>query len=88
MRLKLKRDTQEQIQILFKTVSYHSNSMDRVFNANTGVRKGNEFDSYPYIDLLLMAHWNNNHDKEDSLAKLCENIAKKATNNCDIDIRT
>ena len=80
MRLKLKRDTQEQIQEIFKTVSYHSNSMDRVFI-------GHQAD-HPLIDSLLNAHWKHQDERESNMARSIENFAKKATNNCNVDIRT
>ena len=80
MRLKLKRDTQEQIQEIFKIVSYHSNTMNRAFNSPNA--------EHPLIDSLLNAHWKHRDERESNMARSIENFAKKATNNCDTDIRT
>lgn len=79
MQLGLRRSTQEQIQDIFKSVSYHR-SLKRVSVPIQG--------DYPLIDSLLTAYLKNNENKCDGLVKTCENYAKKASNNCTVDIDT
>lgn len=79
MRLELKRGTQEQIEEIFKTVSYHSTPIKRVFNAN-------QVNEHPLIDSLLAAHWKNQDEREDAMAETCEHLAKKASNSCAVVI--
>ena len=79
MRLELKRDTQKQIEEIFKTASYHSTPIKRVISANTD---GN----HPLIDSLLAAHWKNQDEREDAMAETCEHLAKKASNSCTLVI--
>jgi hypothetical protein len=79
MRLNLKRHTQEQIQDIFKTVSYHP-TLTRT--------EPPDIETYPLADSLLKAYWQNDFPRQMRLAKLCETRAKKATNPATLVIHT
>ena len=81
MELKLRRVTQETIREVFKAVSYHSKPMKRVTNVDIS-----KVLSLP--DSLLIAYYKNDNNRAIRLAGICEHIAKKVSNSCDIGTRT
>ncbi len=78
MQLNLKRDTQEQIQTIFKGVSYNP-TMKRIVNIVSN-------NSHSLVDSLLVAHTKNDNDKENNLARICEHMSKKASNSCNVKV--
>ena len=79
MNLRLLNKTQRQLRDIFASVSYNL-TMKRIAPP---VQK-----TQPLIDSLLTAYWGNQYHRCNNLANACEHLSSKASNECDLDIRT
>ena len=78
--IKINNTVKEQIEEIFKTVSYQQQTDFKK------VGQGTNDNSHSLIDSLLTAHLAGNEEREDSLAQTIEGRSKKISVGCDMDI--